>query len=60
MVFHVVAGGEESVSGGMKVAFISGTSIVNTDLFKAWDVKTIETKIDKGLEKPASAGRRLL
>ena len=27
----------------MKVAFISGTSIVNSDLFKAWAVKTIET-----------------
>ncbi len=27
----------------MKVAFISGTSIVNSDLFAAWDVKTIET-----------------
>jgi len=28
----------------MKVAFISGTSIVNSQLFAAWDVKTIETK----------------
>ena len=27
----------------MKVAFISGTSIVNSTLFSAWDVKTIET-----------------
>ena len=27
----------------MKVAFISGTSIVNSDLFKAWAVKTVET-----------------
>jgi len=27
----------------MKVAFISGTSIVNSDLFSAWDVKTINT-----------------
>ncbi len=27
----------------MKVAFISGTSIVNSDLFKAWAVKTIDT-----------------
>jgi 5'-methylthioadenosine phosphorylase len=27
----------------MKVAFISGTSIVNSDLFKSWDVKKIET-----------------
>ena len=28
----------------MKVAFISGTSIVNAQLFAAWEVKTIETK----------------
>jgi 5'-methylthioadenosine phosphorylase len=27
----------------MKVAFISGTSIVNSDLFAAWSVKTIDT-----------------
>ena len=27
----------------MKVAFISGTSIVNSDLFAAWEVKTVET-----------------
>jgi len=27
----------------MKVAFISGTSIVNSDLFAAWDLRTIET-----------------
>jgi 5'-methylthioadenosine phosphorylase len=27
----------------MKVAFISGTSIVNSTLFAAWDVKTVET-----------------
>jgi 5'-methylthioadenosine phosphorylase len=27
----------------MKVAFISGTSIVNSSLFAAWEVKTIET-----------------
>lgn len=27
----------------MKVAFISGTSIVNSDLFSAWDVRTVET-----------------
>jgi 5'-methylthioadenosine phosphorylase len=27
----------------MKVAFISGTSIVNSDLFAAWEVKTAET-----------------
>jgi 5'-methylthioadenosine phosphorylase len=28
----------------MKVAFLSGTSIVNSQLFAAWEVKTIETK----------------
>lgn len=28
----------------MKVAFISGTSIVNSTLFSAWEVKTVETK----------------
>ena len=28
----------------MKVAFISGTSIVNSTLFASWDVKTVETK----------------
>lgn len=28
----------------MKVAFISGTSIVNSTLFTAWEVKTVETK----------------
>jgi len=27
----------------MKVAFISGTSIVNSTLFSAWEVKTVET-----------------
>jgi len=27
----------------MKVAFISGTSIVNSPLFSAWDVKTVDT-----------------
>lgn len=29
---------------GMKVAFISGTSIVNSTLFSAWEVRTVETK----------------
>jgi 5'-methylthioadenosine phosphorylase len=28
----------------VKVAFISGTSIVNSTLFSAWDVKTVDTK----------------
>jgi 5'-methylthioadenosine phosphorylase len=27
----------------LKIAFVSGTSIVNSDLFKAWVVKTVET-----------------
>ena len=27
----------------MKVAFLSGTSIVNSNLFAAWDVRTVET-----------------
>ena len=43
MVFHVVTARARGVSNGMKVAFISGTSIVNSTLFAAWDVKTIET-----------------
>jgi 5'-methylthioadenosine phosphorylase len=28
----------------MKVAFVSGTSIVNSTLFSSWEVKTVETK----------------
>jgi len=28
----------------MRVAFISGTSIVNSSLFSSWEVKTVETK----------------
>ncbi len=28
----------------MKVAFISGTSIVKSELFSSWDVRTVETK----------------
>jgi len=28
----------------MRVAFISGTSIVNLSLFSAWGVKSVETK----------------
>lgn len=31
----------------MKVAFVSGTSIVNSTLFASWDVKSIETKYGK-------------
>ena len=43
MVFHVVTPGWRRVSSGMKVAFISGTSIVNSELFSSWAVKTVET-----------------
>lgn len=32
------------MSHGVKVAFISGTSIVNSTLFSSWDVKSVETK----------------
>lgn len=32
------------MSRSVKVAFISGTSIVNSALFSTWEVKTIETK----------------
>lgn len=28
----------------VKIAFVSGTSIVNSTLFSSWDVKTVETK----------------
>lgn len=31
----------------MKVAFISGTSIVNSELFSAWEVRTVETPFGK-------------
>ena len=27
----------------MKVAFLSGTSIVNSNLFAAWEVRSVET-----------------
>src|SRR5215204_222673 len=42
--FRVVIASAHGVSRSMKVAFISGTSIVNSTLFSAWEVKTIETK----------------
>src|SRR5271154_6234393 len=41
--FRVVIGAQGGVIRGMKVAFISGTSIVNSDLFASWAVKTVET-----------------
>ena len=44
--------------GRMKVAFVSGTSIVNSDLFASWEVKTIETPC--GLVKYRSRGDHVL
>jgi 5'-methylthioadenosine phosphorylase len=44
--------------GGMKVAFISGTSIVNSDLFSTWETKTIETAY--GAVKYKSCGEHVL
>src|SRR5690606_3002743 len=40
VVFSTVA---RRSSAGMKVAFISGTSIVNSDLFASWEVRSTET-----------------
>src|SRR3954470_3676958 len=42
--FRVVIAAAHGVHRRMKVAFISGTSIVNSTLFSTWDVKTVETK----------------
>src|SRR5437879_11472869 len=42
--FRVVIAAARSVSRRMKVAFVSGTSIVNSTLFSAWEVKTVETQ----------------
>ena len=42
--FRVVIAAGGRVSRRMKVAFISGTSIVNSTLFSSWDVKTVETQ----------------
>lgn len=41
--FHVAIGGRPSVILIMKVAFVSGTSIVNSSLFASWETRTIET-----------------
>lgn len=41
--FRVVIAIGDGVSRRMKVAFLSGTSIVNSTLFAAWEVKTVET-----------------
>ena len=42
--FRVVTEAGGGVIRRMKVAFISGTSIVNSTLFSAWEVKTVETQ----------------
>lgn len=42
-LIRIVSPGARRVDGAMKVAFISGTSIVNSDLFASWDVRTIAT-----------------
>jgi 5'-methylthioadenosine phosphorylase len=42
----------------MKVAFISGTSIVNSDLFSSWEIKTVETPY--GSVKYKSRGEQVL
>jgi 5'-methylthioadenosine phosphorylase len=42
----------------MKIAFISGTSIVNSNLFSAWEVKTVETAF--GAVKYKSRGDHVL
>lgn len=42
--FRVVTREAGGVSRRMKVAFISGTSIVNSSLFSSWEVRTVETK----------------
>ena len=44
IVFRVVLDPPGRVSRRMRVAFISGTSIVNSTLFSSWEVKTVETK----------------
>lgn len=42
--FRVVTEAGGGVIRRMKVAFISGTSIVNSTLFSSWEVKTVETQ----------------
>src|SRR5690349_12389353 len=42
--FRIVITATARVIRRVKVAFISGTSIVNSTLFSSWDVKTVETK----------------
>ena len=42
----------------MKIAFISGTSIVNSPLFSAWEVRSVETKY--GVVRYKTDGARVL
>jgi 5'-methylthioadenosine phosphorylase len=44
MSFRVVNAAVCRVSRGMEIAFISGTSIVNSTLFSGWEVRRVETK----------------
>jgi 5'-methylthioadenosine phosphorylase len=44
MSFRVVNAAARRVSRGMEIAFISGTSIVNSTLFSGWEVRRVETK----------------
>ena len=41
----------------MKVAFISGTSIVNSNLFAAWDVRKIGTPFGEVTYKTRETSR---
>ena len=41
--FAIDQGEDTRMIAGMKVAFISGTSIVNSDLFASWEVGVVET-----------------
>ena len=41
--FRVAPGKDQPVTARMKVAFISGTSIVNSTLFSAWETAKVET-----------------
>jgi 5'-methylthioadenosine phosphorylase len=41
--FRIAAGGWAGKSGGVKVAFISGTSIVNSRLFAGWEARRAAT-----------------
>ena len=41
--FRVAPARDRTVTAPMKVAFISGTSIVNSTLFSAWETVKVET-----------------